>query len=300
MEVYMIFKNNTYKKLVIGSILINTILISQTAYANDENDILAKDTKIVDSELKNDAEKEDTYTDEILEKDSKTDLEEKENTPKKMEKVSLDPQEEGKDEEKLEQKYKENIKAWANSFAGNSYYDKDDEKMANLNEKMDNNVENTLKLVAENNENNFWTDIESYDQSKFITQSYRKIESVAKQYANPGSKYYKNENVKKVIMDALEWEYNKNYNENSSIGKGNWWDYEIGTPRAINNILSLIYDDLDQETINKYTKPINHFVPDPYQFRVTTGKPFKAKGGNLIDMGRVRIIAGFYKMILKW
>lgn len=293
MEVYMIFKNNTYKKLVIGSILINTILISQTAYANDENDILAKDTKIVDSELKNDAEKEDTYTDEILEKDSKTDLEEKEDTPKKMEKVSLDPQEEGKDEEKLEQKYKENIKAWANSFAGNSYYDKDDEKMANLNEKMDTNVENTLKLVAENNENNFWTDIESYDQSKFITQSYRKIESLAKQYANPGSKYYKNENVKKVIMDALEWEYNKNYNENSSIGKGNWWDYEIGTPRAINNTLSLIYDDLDQETINKYTKPINHFVPDPYQFRVTTGKPFKAKGGNLIDMGRVRIIAGF-------
>lgn len=289
----MIFKNNTYKKLVIGSILINTILISQTAYANDENDILAKDTKIVDSELKNDAEKEDTYTDEILEKDSKTDLEEKEDTPKKMEKVSLDPQEEGKDEEKLEQKYKENIKAWANSFAGNSYYDKDDEKMANLNEKMDTNVENTLKLVAENNENNFWTDIESYDQSKFITQSYRKIESLAKQYANPGSKYYKNENVKKVIMDALEWEYNKNYNENSSIGKGNWWDYEIGTPRAINNTLSLIYDDLDQETINKYTKPINHFVPDPYQFRVTTGKPFKAKGGNLIDMGRVRIIAGF-------
>lgn len=289
----MIFKNNTYKKLVIGSILINTILISQTAYANDENDILTKDTKIVDSELKNDAEKEDTYTDEILEKDSKTDLEEKEDTPKKMEKVSSESQEEGTDEEKLEQKYKENIKAWANSFAGNSYYDKDDEKMANLNEKMDTNVENTLKLVAENNENNFWTDIESYDQSKFITQSYRKIESLAKQYANPGSKYYKNENVKKVIMDALEWEYNKNYNENSSIGKGNWWDYEIGTPRAINNTLSLIYDDLDQETINKYTKPINHFVPDPYQFRVTTGKPFKAKGGNLIDMGRVRIIAGF-------
>ncbi|WP_158679141.1 polysaccharide lyase 8 family protein [Anaerococcus marasmi] len=289
----MIFKNNTYKKLVIGSILINTILISQTAYANDENDILGNDTKIVDSELKNDAEKEDTNSDENLEKDSKTDLEEKEDTLKKMEKVSSEPQEEGTDEENLEQKYKENIKAWANSFAGNSYYDKDDEKMANLNEKMDTNVENTLKLVAENNENNFWTDIESYNQSKFITQSYRKIESLAKQYANPGSKYYKNENVKKVIMDALEWEYNKNYNENSYIGKGNWWDYEIGTPRAINNTLSLIYDDLDQKTINKYTKPINHFVPDPYRFRVTTGNPFNAKGGNLIDMGRVRIIAGF-------
>ena len=42
----MIFKNNTYKKLVIGSILINTILISQTAYANDENDILQRTQKL--------------------------------------------------------------------------------------------------------------------------------------------------------------------------------------------------------------------------------------------------------------
>lgn len=288
----MIFKNNTYKKLVIGSILINTVLISSTAYANEENAILNEGTKIVEPELKNDAEKEDTSTDENLEKDSKADLEGSEETPAEMEKVSLDPQEEGKEEAKAEQKYKENIKAWANSFAGNSYYDKDDEKMAQLNEKMDTNIENTLKLVAEKNENNFWTDIEKYDQSKFITQSYRKIETLAKQYANPGSKYYKDEKVKKVIMDALEWEYNKNYNENLSIN-GNWWDYEIGTPRAINNTLSLIYDDLDQETINKYTKPINHFVPDPYKFRVTTGNPFNAKGGNLIDMGRVRIIAGF-------
>ena len=289
----MIFKNNTYKKLVIGSILINTVLISQTTYANEENDILNEGTKIVDPALNNDAKKEDTYNDEILKKDSKADFEEKKENPEEIEKISIDPQEEGKEEVKTEQKYKENIKAWANSFAGNAYYDKDDEKMAKLNEKMDTNIENTLKLVAENNENNFWKDIENYNQSKFITQSYRKIESLAKQYANPGSKYYKNENVKKVIMDALEWEYNKNYNENSYIGKGNWWDYEIGTPRAINNTLSLIYDDLDQETINKYTKPINHFVPDPYRFRVTTGNPFIAKGGNLIDMGRVRIIAGF-------
>lgn len=193
----MIFKNNTYKKLVIGSILINTVLISSTAYANEENAILNEGTKIVEPELKNDAEKEDTSTDENLEKDSKADLEGSEETPAEMEKVSLDPQEEGKEEAKAEQKYKENIKAWANSFAGNSYYDKDDEKMAQLNEKMDTNIENTLKLVAEKNENNFWTDIEKYDQSKFITQSYRKIETLAKQYANPGSKYYKDEKVKR-------------------------------------------------------------------------------------------------------
>ena len=46
----MIFKNNTYKKLVIGSILINTVLISSTAYANEENAILNEGTKILEPE----------------------------------------------------------------------------------------------------------------------------------------------------------------------------------------------------------------------------------------------------------
>lgn len=288
MEVKMIFKKNTYKKLVIGSILINTVLLSSTAYATKENDTLDTKTKIEEGQLKKEDDKISTFSYENKEKDPNANLEGQEESQEKMEKISLD----SKEEVKAEQKYKENIKSWANSFAGNTYYDKNDKKMVDLNKKMDANVEKTLKLVAEKNDNNFWTDIEKYDQSKFITQSYRKIEALAKQYANKDSKYYKDPEVKKVIMDALEWEYNKNYNENLSI-KGNWWDYEIGTPRAINNTLSLIYEDLDQETINKYTKPINHFVPDPYQFRVTTGKPFKAKGGNLIDMGRVRIIAGF-------
>ena len=41
-----------------------------------------------------------------------------------------------------------------------------------------------------------------------------------------------------------------------------------------------------------YTNPINYFVPDPYNFRVTLGTPFKALGGNLVDMGRVKIISG--------
>lgn len=72
----MILKNNTYKKLVIGSILINTVLMSQTAHANEENAILDTDTKIVEYELNNVVEKEDTYTDENLEKDPKIDIEE--------------------------------------------------------------------------------------------------------------------------------------------------------------------------------------------------------------------------------
>lgn len=194
-------------------------------------------------------------------------------------------------EESEEELYKDNIKAWADSFAGNKYFDPSDEKMVNLNKKLDENVENFVGFV-EDGSDKFRSDIDDYSKSKSMTESYRRLESLAKQYKNENSKYYNDEKLKDIILSGLEWEYNKNYNENSIVND-NWWDYEIGTPRAINNTLSLMYDDMERELVHKYVRPINHFVPGPYQFRVTTGNPFIAKGGNLIDMGRVKIISGF-------
>lgn len=40
---------------------------------------------------------------------------------------------------------------------------------------------------------------------------------------------------------------------------------------------------------------IEKFVPDPEHFRKTTDNPFKALGGNLVDMGRVKVIAGLLR-----
>lgn len=49
------------------------------------------------------------------------------------------------------------------------------------------------------------------------------------------------------------------------------------------------------EEIKKYTDVIEKFVPDPEHFRKTTDNPFKALGGNLVDMGRVKVIAGLLR-----
>lgn len=47
--------------------------------------------------------------------------------------------------------------------------------------------------------------------------------------------------------------------------------------------------------IKTYTDPIEHFVPDAGYFRTTLVNPFKALGGNLVDMGRVKIIEGLLR-----
>lgn len=47
--------------------------------------------------------------------------------------------------------------------------------------------------------------------------------------------------------------------------------------------------------IKTYTDSIEHFVPDAGYFRKTLVNPFKALGGNLVDMGRVKIIEGLLR-----
>lgn len=121
-----------------------------------------------------------------------------------------------------------------------------------------------------------------------------KNEQMAKQVTNPSSRYYQDETVVRTVRDSMEWMHKYVYNSEKSI-VGNWWDYEIGTPRAINNTLSLMKEYFSDEEIKKYTDVIEKFVPDPEHFRKTTDNPFKALGGNLVDMGRVKVIAGLLR-----
>lgn len=189
--------------------------------------------------------------------------------------------------------YHEMIDAWNDIIAGNAYYNETNEAMYKQNTQLDSTVEDILTeyLLHLDNDDYLWSDITNYNQSANLTTSYRRVESVAKQVTQRASKYYQDPVAARMVKDALNWLYDNVYNEESYI-IGNWWDYEIGVPRAINNTLTLMNKYFSREEVWKYTDPINKFVPDPYNFRVTTGNPFKALGGNLIDMGRVKIISG--------
>lgn len=78
-------------------------------------------------------------------------------------------------------------------------------------------------------------------------------------------------------------------------GSANWWDFEIGVPRSITATLALMNNYFTDAEIKTYTDPIEHFVPDAGYFRKTLVNPFKALGGNLVDMGRVKIIEGLLR-----
>lgn len=136
-----------------------------------------------------------------------------------------------------------------------------------------------------------WEDYEEFSVDKSTTFSYRRLETMAKAFLVGNDEYRNNTELLNDILEALEWMYDNRYNESKQLI--NWWHYEIGSPRALNNIVLLLYDYLTPEQINKYMDVINYFQPDPTQsFRRSTSGPRKSVGANRVDTSKVAAIRG--------
>lgn len=136
--------------------------------------------------------------------------------------------------------YTARLDDWNGIIAGNQYYDSKNEQMAKLNQELEGKVADSLSSISSQADRTYlWEKFSNYKMSANLTATYRKLEEMAKQVTNPSSRYYQDETVVRTVRDSMEWLHKHVYNSEKSI-VGNWWDYEIGTPRAINNTLSLM------------------------------------------------------------
>lgn len=189
------------------------------------------------------------------------------------------------------------ITKWCEVILGAENFDRSSPAMVALNQKLDDSVtKNLADLTKDQKSTYLWSDLADLHQSSHMTATCRRLEEMAKQVSSLASRYYQDKELIRLIKDKLAWLTLNHYHPQKDIeGKANWWDFEIGTPRAIVNTLAFIYPYVTQEEIKRYTKGISHFVPNPRQFRSTLVNPFKAIGGNLVDMGRVKIIEALLK-----
>ncbi|SUN09572.1 hyaluronate lyase [Streptococcus agalactiae] len=186
---------------------------------------------------------------------------------------------------------------WNDVTIGNYVYDTNDSNMQKLNQKLDEtNAKNIEAIKLDSNRTFLWKDLDNLNNSAQLTATYRRLEDLAKQITNPHSTIYKNEKAIRTVKESLAWLHQNFYNVNKDIeGSANWWDFEIGVPRSITGTLSLMNNYFTDAEIKTYTDPIEHFIPDAEYFRKTLVNPFKALGGNLVDMGRVKIIEGLLR-----
>ncbi|HCY6689937.1 TPA: polysaccharide lyase 8 family protein [Staphylococcus aureus] len=197
---------------------------------------------------------------------------------------------------------------WLNVNYG---YDQYDEKNDAMKKKFDATEKEAEKLLSEmkteSDRTYLWESSKDLDtKSADMTRTYRNIEKIAEAMKHPKTTLNTDQNKNKV-KDALEWLHKNAYGKeptdkvkeltenfkitDSSKKKAlNWWDYEIGTPKSLTNTLILLNGDISSDEKKKYTAPIKTFAPDSDKILSSVGQPEQAKGGNLVDITKVKLL----------
>ncbi|MFC3800860.1 polysaccharide lyase family 8 super-sandwich domain-containing protein [Cohnella sp. GCM10012308] len=89
--------------------------------------------------------------------------------------------------------------------------------------------------------------------------SYRKLKEMALGYATKGTSMEGDPGYRDAIVSAMEWMYAQRYNETIAEA-GNWWDWDIGAPIELTNIVILMYDDFTSAQRTNYMNAIEHFA----------------------------------------
>lgn len=115
-----------------------------------------------------------------------------------------------------------------------------------------------------------WSDLNS-DTVKYgakMTAQFERILKLAKVYQTPGSLYYHDESLKNKIIEATVFVNTNFYStpketiHKQGSGKNNWWDWEIGTPTHVANLLVVMYDIFTPELKNQLISNIDVYTPN--------------------------------------
>ncbi|WP_246608445.1 polysaccharide lyase family 8 super-sandwich domain-containing protein [Paenibacillus agaridevorans] len=135
-----------------------------------------------------------------------------------------------------------------------------------------------------------WADYNSTTNSSHITNSYNRLKDMAIAFATPGTKLHKDTGLRDDILAGIDWMYQNRYNV-TRASYNNWWDWEIGAPLALADIVTLMYDDLSEEQITAYTSTIDRFVPNPDK-RLIGAPGLTETGANLMDKALAVVLRG--------
>ncbi|WP_353808642.1 polysaccharide lyase family 8 super-sandwich domain-containing protein [Agromyces sp. SYSU T00194] len=104
-----------------------------------------------------------------------------------------------------------------------------------------------------------WDDLASVTTaSAQMTASYSRLADMALAYATDSSELAGDPALRADIVDGLQWMSDHVYNR-SSTRQGNWWDWEIGSPRELLATMVLLDTALNSAQIAEYLEPVQKF-----------------------------------------
>lgn len=110
--------------------------------------------------------------------------------------------------------------------------------------------------------------------------SLNRLRQLAIGWSTTGAGLHAKAEVAAAVVSGLDFVYQRRYNE-SARETGNWWNWEIGSPRALAQSCLLLFDQLPAAALANYLKVIARFVPDPD--RRTNAPTVVETGANRMD-----------------
>ena len=97
-----------------------------------------------------------------------------------------------------------------------------------------------------------------------IADSFKRLEYMAQAYAIPGCALYQNSSLLAAIVGGLDWMTSNVYTSTGTLF-GNWYDWEVAAPQALNNATVLLLSNpaaLTTTQVANYVKAAYNFGPD--------------------------------------
>ncbi|MEW6303639.1 MAG: polysaccharide lyase family 8 super-sandwich domain-containing protein [Verrucomicrobiota bacterium] len=156
---------------------------------------------------------------------------------------------------------------WRDLLTGGTNFTADSEittKVNSLNSSGNTQWNNMVKTGGLNRAY-LWSDLASTNNSSHVTTSFSRLLTMATAWATKGAALENNTNLVNDIVGALDWMYAKRYHTNypSNTPYDNWWDWEVGAPQALNDVVVIVYSKLTSTQINQLMNAVDFFTPAP-------------------------------------
>lgn len=124
-----------------------------------------------------------------------------------------------------------------------------------------------------------WNDAMSGTGEVNTRISFDRLRVMALAYSTVGSSLQGNSGLLADIVTGLQWLSTNRYNTSLSQ-TGNWWEWQIGAPLSILDILCLLKTNLGASLVNALCAAVDHFAGDPNA----------SSGANKVWMAHVKLV----------
>lgn len=176
---------------------------------------------------------------------------------------------------------------WKDDLTGGKNIDVNNPVIAKKISGYENQTNKLIKtLNTDKTKDYLWIEDKEYKTNPAkITAMLNNILSMSMAYSLPNNKYYHNKDLKDKIIYSLDWINENAYNDKIDQ-YGNWWDWMIGIPARLDNIVILMYDDLSEKQVKSYMDAIQKFLP-----KIVPGSKYHT-GANLADVCINKLLQG--------